>query len=76
MNGVPKTGAACTKDGAAMCESCKHGYYINTDQTKCSGVCVFDYCTDSDPTNSDQLSDHVSDYLTDPNPPPSTLIYI
>ena len=37
-NGSPKTGAACTKHGAAMCSSCNRGFTINTGQTKCSGA--------------------------------------
>merc|ERR1712010_320343 len=37
-NGSPKTGAACTKNGAAMCASCKAGYAISTDKTKCLDV--------------------------------------
>jgi len=35
-NGSPKTGAGCTKHGAAMCATCKAGFTISTDKTKCS----------------------------------------
>ena len=38
LNGLPKTGAACTKDGALMCSTCKAGFTINAVQTKCLGV--------------------------------------
>merc|ERR1719174_3413847 len=37
-HGSPKTGAACTKDGAAMCESCNPEFTSNADQTECLAV--------------------------------------
>ena len=37
-NGSPKTGAACTKNGAVMCDSCDTGFTINKDKTKCEGA--------------------------------------
>ena len=39
LNGSPKTGPECTKQGAAMCSSCKGGFTINTGQTACSSTC-------------------------------------
>ena len=38
--GAPKTGTACTKHGAAMCQKCNAGFTINADKTKCDGMCV------------------------------------
>jgi len=34
-NGSPQTGAGCTKNGAAMCKSCKVGWTLNSDKTAC-----------------------------------------
>eukprot|EP01049_Picozoa_sp_SAG25_P003774 SAG25_NODE_224_length_11578_cov_10.606325_1_plen_1024_part_10 len=30
INGTPKTGAACTKNGSSMCQSCRAGYVLST----------------------------------------------
>merc|ERR1711907_642377 len=35
-NGTPKTGAACTANGASMCESCASGFSLNAQQTGCA----------------------------------------
>merc|ERR1712072_392104 len=35
-NGVAKTGAECTTDGASMCASCSTGYTINDAATACT----------------------------------------
>ena len=35
-NGTPKTGAACTGNGAAMCASCNSGFTINAQRTRCA----------------------------------------
>jgi len=40
-NGVAKTGADCTTDGASMCASCSAGYTINEAATGCTGLDVF-----------------------------------
>ena len=39
-NGVAMSGAACTKQGAAMCKQCNAGFTINTAKNNCAGTCV------------------------------------
>ena len=34
-NGVPMSGASCTVSGAAMCESCAPGYFLNGARDAC-----------------------------------------
>merc|ERR1712066_132912 len=47
-NGSPKTGAACTTNNAAMCESCNKRFMINADETACpENPCT---CTHGTPT--------------------------
>ncbi len=38
VNGVAKTGAACTINGASMCSSCSKGYTKNVAGTACTGT--------------------------------------
>ena len=40
LNGSPQTGAGCTKNGAAMCKSCKVGWTLKADKTACDGSCA------------------------------------
>eukprot|EP01047_Picozoa_sp_COSAG01_P028173 COSAG01_NODE_1884_length_8988_cov_8.068624_7_plen_1925_part_00 len=35
VNGAPKAGSACTRNGASMCQSCRAGYTINGARTSC-----------------------------------------
>ncbi len=42
-NGSPKSGAHCTTNGAAMCQSCKAGWTINGAETACLGSYTHTY---------------------------------